>query len=53
MKPAFRILPFLLLSVFLPIILFVTIIAVLTVSICGAIRKSLLEQYHQFQVTRE
>lgn len=42
-----------LLSVFLPIILFVTIIAVLTVSICGAIRKSLLEQYHQFQVTRE
>ena len=40
-------------SVFLPIILFVNIIAVLTVSICSAIRKNLLEQYHQFQITRE
>ena len=34
-------------------ILFVTIIAVVTVSITAAIRKNLLEQYHQFQTTRE
>ena len=40
-------------SVFLPMILFVNVIAVLTVSITGAIRKNLLEQYHQFQTTRE
>ena len=42
-----------LLSIFLPMILFVTIIAVVTVSITSAIRKNLLEQYHQFQTTRE
>ena len=42
-----------LLSVFLPIILFVMIIAVVTISITSAIRKNLLEQYHQFQNTRE
>lgn len=40
-------------SVFMPIILFVSIIAVVTVSITRAIRKNLLEQYHQFQNTRE
>ena len=40
-------------STFLPIILFVNIIAVVTVSITSAIRKILLEQYHQFQITRE
>ena len=42
-----------LLSTFLPMILFVNIIAVVTVSITSAIRKNLLEQYHQFQTTRE
>ncbi len=42
-----------LLSVYLPMILFMHIIAVLTVSITSAIRKNLLEQYHQFQNTRE
>ena len=42
-----------LLSVFLPIILFVGIIAVVTVGITSAIRKNLLEQYHLFQNTRE
>lgn len=42
-----------LLSIFLPMILFVIIIAVLTVLITGAIRKNLLEQYHLFQTTRE
>ena len=42
-----------LLSIFLPMILFVSIIAVVTVSITAAIRKSLLDQYHQFQTTRE
>ena len=42
-----------LLSIFLPVILFVSIIAVVTVSITSAIRKNLLEQYHQFQNTRE
>ena len=42
-----------LLSISLPIILFVNIFAVVTVSITSAIRKSLLEQYHQFQTTRE
>ena len=42
-----------LLSIFLPMILFVIIIAVLTVLITGVIRKNLLEQYHQFQTTRE
>ncbi len=42
-----------LLSVYLPMILFMHIIAILTVSITSAIRKNLLEQYHQFQNTRE
>ena len=42
-----------LLSVFLPMILVVNIIAVITVIITGAIRKSLLEQYRLFQTTRE
>ena len=42
-----------LLSIFLPMILFVIIIAVLTVLITGVIRKNLLEQYHLFQTTRE
>ena len=42
-----------LLSVYLPMILFVGIIAVVTVSITSVIRKNLLEQYHQFQNTRE
>ena len=42
-----------LLAVYFPIILFITIIAVVTVSITSAIRKALLEQYHQFQNTRE
>ena len=42
-----------LLSIFFPIILFVSIVAVVTVSITSAIRKILLEQYHQFQNTRE
>ena len=42
-----------LLSVFLPMILFVILIAVVTVLITAAIRKSLLQQYHQFQITRE
>ncbi len=40
-------------SIFLPIILFVIIIAVVTVGITSAIRKNLLDQYHQFQNTRE
>ena len=42
-----------LLSVYFPIILFVSIIAVMTVGITSAIRKNLLEQYHVFQNTRE
>ena len=42
-----------LLSLFLPIILFVSIIAIVTVGITNVIRKNLLEQYHQFQNTRE
>ena len=42
-----------LLAVFLPILLFVNVIAAVTVSMTSAIRKSLLEQYHQFQNTRE
>ena len=42
-----------LLSVFLPMILVVNVIAVITVIISGAIRKSLLEQYRLFQTTRE
>ena len=40
-------------SIFLPIILLVSIIAVVTVRITSAIRKMLLDQYHQFQNTRE
>ena len=42
-----------LLSIFLPMILFVLIIAIVTVGVTSAIRKNLLEQYHQFQNTRE
>ena len=42
-----------LLSVFLPIILLVNIAAAVSISITAAIRKSLLQQYHQFQITRE
>ena len=42
-----------LLSIFLPMILFVNVFAVVTVSITSAIRKNLLEQYHRFQITRE
>jgi hypothetical protein len=42
-----------LLSVFLPIILLVSIAAAVSISITAAIRKSLLQQYHQFQITRE
>ena len=42
-----------LLSVFLPMLLLINVIAVVTVSVTGAIRRSLLEQYHQFQNTRE
>ncbi len=42
-----------LLSIFLPMILLVNIIAIVTVSVTSAIRKSLLQQYHQFQTTRE
>ncbi len=42
-----------LLSIYFPMILFVSIIAIVTVSITSAIRKILLEQYHQFQNTRE
>ena len=42
-----------LLSVFLPMLLLINIIAVVTVTVTGAIRRSLLEQYHQFQNTRE
>ena len=42
-----------LLTTALPMILFVNVIAVVTVSITAAIRKNLLEQYHQFQNTRE
>ncbi|MBQ6565254.1 MAG: hypothetical protein IJL88_15195 [Clostridia bacterium] len=42
-----------LLSIFLPLNLFVQIIAIVTVLITSAIRRNLLEQYHQFQTTRE
>ena len=42
-----------LLSVFLPIILLVSIAAAVSISITAAIRKSLLQQYHQVQITRE
>lgn len=42
-----------LLSIFLPMILIINIVAVITVIITGAIRKSLLEQYRLFQTTRE
>ena len=37
----------------LTLILFVNVIAVVTVSITAAVRKSLLQQYRQFQTTRE
>lgn len=42
-----------LLSVFLPMLLLINIIAVVSIAVTGAIRRSLLEQYHQFQNTRE
>jgi len=42
-----------LLSMFLPVVVLVIISAVVTVSITSAVRKMLLEQYHQFQTTRE
>ena len=42
-----------LLSMFLPVVALVIISAVVTVSITAAVRKMLLEQYHQFQTTRE
>lgn len=42
-----------LLSVFLPMLLFVNLIAVVAVSITAAVRKILLEQYRRFQTTRE
>ena len=42
-----------LLSISLPMILLINVIAVVTVSITHAIRRILLEQYHQFQNTRE
>ena len=42
-----------LLAVFLPGVALVIISAVVTVSITSAVRKMLLEQYHQFQTTRE
>ena len=42
-----------LLTTALPMILFVNVIAVVTVSITAAVRKSLLQQYRQFQTTRE
>lgn len=42
-----------LLAVFLPMILLVIVIAIVTVVTTSAIRKNLLEQYHQFQNTRE
>lgn len=42
-----------LLSIFFPMLLFVSIFAAVTVSITSALRRSLLEQYHQFQNTRE
>ena len=42
-----------LLSTYLPVILFVNLIAVVTVAITAALRKSLLQRYRQFQTTRE
>ena len=42
-----------LLSISLPMILLINVIAVVTVIITHAIRRMLLEQYHQFQNTRE
>ena len=42
-----------LLSKFLPVVLLVIISAVVTVSITSAVRQMLLEQYRQFQTTRE
>ena len=42
-----------LLAVLLPGIVLIIIVAVATVSITAAIRRILLEQYHQFQTTRE
>ena len=41
------------LAVFLPGVVLIIIVAVATVSITAAVRKMLLEQYHQFQTTRE
>ena len=42
-----------LLSILLPLVVFIIISAVMTVSITAAARRILLEQYHQFQTTRE
>ena len=42
-----------LVSVFLPMFLIVNIVAFVTVSITAALRRSLLEQYRQYQNTRE
>lgn len=42
-----------LLSVSLPLLLLINILAVVSIAVTGAIRRSLLEQYHQFQNTRE
>ena len=40
-------------SIFFPMLLFMNILAIVTVRITSTIRKNLLEQYHQFQNTRE
>ena len=42
-----------LLARYLPLVLLIIIAAVMTVSITAAARKILLEQYHQYQTTRE
>ena len=42
-----------LLTVSLPLLLLINILAVVSIAVTGAIRRSLLEQYHQFQNTRE
>ena len=40
-------------AVLLPGVVMIIIMAVATVSITAAVRRILLEQYHQFQITRE
>lgn len=42
-----------LLAVFIPGVVLIIIVAVATVSITSAVRRTLLERYHQFQNTRE